>query len=229
MNFATSIALCSIYISRSQLLSYQSLHDIFSQLPPPIIIMGDFNSYSQLWGCETTDVRGRTVVSVINHLNLNILNKGSSTRVSYGTESCIDLTIVLPRSEPITQWNVASSPNDRDHCPIKLDFIGNWPEEYVAERYNIKAAIWDLCRTNNAWDNIPVDISNIECENLLDDLYNRCDKAASASIPKMTIRKFFPKPYWTAQLTQSRNNREFFYEKYRHTKSARNIMLWKKI
>ena len=35
--------------------------------------MGAFNSYSQLWGCETTDVRGRTVVSVINDLNLNIL------------------------------------------------------------------------------------------------------------------------------------------------------------
>ena len=52
-----SIALCSIYISHSQLFSYQSLHDLFSQLPPPIIIMGDFISYSQLWGCETTDVR----------------------------------------------------------------------------------------------------------------------------------------------------------------------------
>ena len=45
----------------------------------------------------------------------------------------------------------------------------------------------------------------------------------------MTIRKFFAKPYWTAQLTQSRNNRESFYEKYRHTKSARNIMLWNNI
>ena len=98
------------------------------------------------------------------------------------------------------------------------------------ERYNIKAVhqSWDLYRTNNSWDNILVDISNIECENLLDDLYNWCDEAASASIPKMTIRKFFPKPYWTAQLTQSCNNREFFYEKYRRTKSARNIMLWKK-
>ena len=75
--------------------------------------------------------------------------------------------------------------------------MGNRPEEHVAEGYNIKAGIWDLYRTNNAWDNIPVDISNIECENLLDDLYYRCDEAASASIPKMTIRKFFPKPYWT--------------------------------
>ena len=56
INLATSITLCSIYISISQLLSYQSLHDLFSQLPPPIIIMGDFNSYSQLWGCEGKDI-----------------------------------------------------------------------------------------------------------------------------------------------------------------------------
>ena len=190
--------------------------------------MGDFNSYSQLWGCETTDARGSTVVSVINYFNLNILNNGSPTRVSYGTESCIDLTIVSLRLEHITQWNVASSPNDSDHCPITLDFMGIRPEEHVAERYNIKAAIWDLYITNNSWDNIPVDISNIECENPLHDLYNRCDEAASASIPKMTIIIFFPKPYWTAQLTQSRNNREVLYENYRHTKSPRNIMLWKK-
>ena len=154
--------------------------------------MGDFNRYSQLWGCETTDVRGRTVVSVINDLNLNILNDSSPTRVSYGTESCI--AIVSPRLEPITQWNVASLPNDSDHCPITLDFVGNRPEGHVEKRY-IKAAIWDLYRTNNSWDNIPVDISNIECENLLDHLYNRCDEAASASINKMTIRKFFTKPY----------------------------------
>ena len=145
------------------------------------------------------------------------------TRLSYGTEPCIDLTLSSLRLEPTTQWNVASSPNDSDHC-----LMGNRPEEHVAERYNIKAAIWDLYRTNNSWDNIPVDIRNIECENLLDDLYNRYDEAASASIPNVTIRKFFPKPYWTAQLTQSHSNREFFYEKYRHSKSARNIMLLKK-
>ena len=44
-------------------------------------------------------MRGRTVVSVINDLNQNILNNGSPNLVSYGTESCIDLTIVS-----LLQW-----------------------------------------------------------------------------------------------------------------------------
>ena len=78
------------------------MHDLFAQLSPPLVMMGDFNSYNQLWGSETMDARGRSVEGVVNELDLNILNNGNSTRVSYGIESCIDLTIVSPRLEPLT-------------------------------------------------------------------------------------------------------------------------------
>ena len=56
-------------------------------------------------------------------------------------QSCVDLTIVSPRLEPITQWSVAAAPNDSDHCPITLDFMEDRPDEPVIEKYNIKAAI----------------------------------------------------------------------------------------
>ena len=79
INFSIPFTLCSIYISRSHNLSHQSLHDLFVQLPPPLVIMGDFNSYNQLWGSETTDARGRSIQGVVNELDLNILNNGNST------------------------------------------------------------------------------------------------------------------------------------------------------
>ena len=57
IKYLTPITLCSIYTARSHQQSYQSLHDLLVQLPPPVVVMGDFNSYNQMWGCTATDVR----------------------------------------------------------------------------------------------------------------------------------------------------------------------------
>ena len=72
-----------------------------------------------MWGCTATDVRGRLVEEVVNQLNLNIINDGNPLLmiINDGTESCIDLSIVSPRPEPITQWSVDASPNDSDQYP----------------------------------------------------------------------------------------------------------------
>ena len=97
---------------------HQSLHDLFVQLPPPLVIMGDFNSYNRLWGSETTDACGISIEGVVNELDLNILNNGNSTRVSYGIESCLDLTIVSNRLEPLTPWSVAHRQTTAISAPL---------------------------------------------------------------------------------------------------------------
>ena len=104
----------------------------------------------------------------------------------------------------MTQWSVATSPNDSNHCPITLAFLENRPVEPVTEWYNIKAAVWELYQANDAFNNIPEDVNSMDCESLLDDVYNRCYKAANNAVPKITIKNFFPKPYWTRELTESR-------------------------
>ena len=35
--------------------------------------------------------------------------------------------------------------------------------------------------------------------------------------------------YWTRELTESQKNRKLLYERYRRIKSARNLILWKKL
>ena len=105
---------------------------------------------------------------------------------------------------------MAASSNDSDHCPSTLDFMEDRPDEPVIEKYNIKATFWNLYEASDAWNGIPMEVHNIDCASLLDDLYKRCCEAASTSIPNITII-FFPKPYWIAELTQSRRNREFLY------------------
>ena len=41
------------------------------------IIMGDFNSHSNVWGCRDTDQKGRIIEDVINRNNLLLYNNKS--------------------------------------------------------------------------------------------------------------------------------------------------------
>src|SRR3954467_11396529 len=59
------ISVCSIYIPPSSNVSQKDLDDLIFQLPSPVLIMGDFNAYSPVWGGDKLDVRGRMVKQFI--------------------------------------------------------------------------------------------------------------------------------------------------------------------
>ena len=94
------ITLCSVYVTRSQIVTEQMMTELVRQLPPSVIIMGDFNAYHQLWGNTTTDARGRYVEDFITSNSLNIINDGNATRTTHHSETAIDLTIISPCLEP---------------------------------------------------------------------------------------------------------------------------------
>ena len=73
------ITKCSLYASRNHNLTQESLSEVLDQLPAPMVILGDFNSYNTLWGCRTTDLRGRIVEDVVSRHQLIILNTESNS------------------------------------------------------------------------------------------------------------------------------------------------------
>ncbi|KAG5866603.1 hypothetical protein JTB14_018031 [Gonioctena quinquepunctata] len=44
------LTICSIYIPPSHTLTECELVDLIYQLPPPFIIVGDFNAHNEMWG-----------------------------------------------------------------------------------------------------------------------------------------------------------------------------------
>ena len=70
-----------------------------------------------------TDERGDIVERSMQADNLNILNNGASTWISYNIETAIDLTIVSPGLELLMEWSVIASPNDSDHRTIVVTMI----------------------------------------------------------------------------------------------------------
>lgn len=54
----TKITVCNIYIPPDYNLRKNELENLVDQLPTPYILVGDFNSHSQMWGSKTTYGRG---------------------------------------------------------------------------------------------------------------------------------------------------------------------------
>ena len=54
-----TITVCSLYLPPS--FNITDLDELLDQLPPPVLILGDFNSHSTLWGCSGLDRRGKLI------------------------------------------------------------------------------------------------------------------------------------------------------------------------
>jgi ribonuclease HI len=222
------ITICNIYTSRSHPLNCNLLLDIFNQLPGPCIILGDFNAYNIMWGSDGTDARGTEVEEFITANDVALLNNGNPTRISYQTESAIDLSICSSVLLPDLQWSVLETPGDSDHCPIIISSDrAMFESEQNSPRWVMKQAAWELYATCPVWgDYVSVDAG--ENEFLLEDLYSRILTASHYSIPQAAASKFYPKPWWSEELKLSKQLREHLYQRYRHNKTLENAVAWKR-
>ena len=92
-----TITTCSIYLPPSMVFNTNDFYDLLQQLPPPILITGEFNSRSTLWGCTKLDRRGKMVEHILTKHNLCILKDTSTyTHSATGSSSAIDLSICSP-------------------------------------------------------------------------------------------------------------------------------------
>ena len=71
----------SLSNSRKHEINERLLSEHKNQLPPPVLITGDFKSYHPIWGSDTADSRGTQAANFIENNNLNILNNGNATRI----------------------------------------------------------------------------------------------------------------------------------------------------
>lgn len=63
------ITICNLYLSNQSPFTETDLKNIIQQLPSLFILLGDFNSHNQLWGCITTNTRGKIIESVVDSEN----------------------------------------------------------------------------------------------------------------------------------------------------------------
>lgn len=96
------------------------LEDIVSFEDTDHIIGGDFNSRAHLWGCNSTNDRGETLLRWSARKNINLLNVGNSpTCVRPQGSSIVDLTWANAKLSPrIMDWQILKEYTASDHLYI---------------------------------------------------------------------------------------------------------------
>uniref|UniRef100_A0A1B0GPH6 Endonuclease/exonuclease/phosphatase domain-containing protein n=1 Tax=Phlebotomus papatasi TaxID=29031 RepID=A0A1B0GPH6_PHLPP len=114
-----------------------------------LVIGGDFNAHSELWGSLVTNSRGNSLQNWIEASNLVVLNDGRPTRLACPpvSSSAIDVTLVSARGAMSWKWAVCEDPLGSDHIPIiaKYEVVTHLEdnETYVASNQHIRDARTD--------------------------------------------------------------------------------------
>lgn len=83
-----------------------------------VLLLGDFNAKSTVWGGQKTDDRGKALSEFLIHRNLYVRNDAGSlpTFETKNGRSWIDLTIIMPNLiSEMQEWNVLEVPTASDH------------------------------------------------------------------------------------------------------------------
>ncbi|XP_041987956.1 uncharacterized protein LOC121739522 [Aricia agestis] len=171
----------------------------------PVIIAGDFNAKSTLWGSPATDARGRVVANWLASKGFVLANRGTtSTCVRWQGESIVDLTLSSPTvARRITNWRVLSDKETlSDHRYIRFDVsactseLGRRTPSHGGPRWSLRRLDREMLKEAAivaAWNPLPPEGGVEELADWLNDAaHNICD----ASMPRLGPVKPRGQTYW---------------------------------
>ncbi len=122
-----------------KLLEYAQGKDI------PVLICGDFNAHSEVWGSHKPNARGRIMEEVMITHDLCVLNEGDRPTFKHentkGTiiDVCLASSVLMKRFDG---WKVSNYATASDHRRIDFKFCKN--EQNIRIGRNLKKANWLL-------------------------------------------------------------------------------------
>jgi len=158
-------------------------NDLLSQLPPSVLITGDFNSYSTLWGDTKLDRRGKMVEDILTKQNLCVLNDTSPTYIhpATGSSSAIDLSICSADNFLDIQWKTLEDLCGSDHYPISISY-GSTETSSTIPSWKLRKGDWPFfCR--EAKEQLESSNPGIS----LDEFSEKITTIANHNIPKSVV------------------------------------------
>ncbi|UYV74764.1 hypothetical protein LAZ67_12000855 [Cordylochernes scorpioides] len=158
------------------------------------IIVGDLNAKHQLWGCFTSNPRGKILSNLFDDNAFMCLNDGNPTHhsYSYNTAQALDISFSSPDIFHKCKWQILKSIGS-DHLPILIEISTKTKTSSIKEKFwNFKKANWNLYQqnTNEDFRKAPTRIKDLE-QNWIS-FKNTIIKAAKVSIPRGNIKKWIP-------------------------------------
>ena len=186
---------------------------------PWLLIMGDSNAHSSLWGNDMNNSRGDHWEQFIINNDLHILNNSTSpTFNNHLGSSNIDLSLTNSPSLVLnSSWKNTEVYNGSDHAILLL--LGN-RESAVTDKYIQNTATADWVKFRSSLPTLPPfmvsSTSELESRALL--LINNMKKAFDIACPKKRAYPGRPCKWWNKALTNLLRNKNL---------AARQIRKWR--
>ena len=162
------LTILSVYLTPSRTIAPSDISELFSQIPSPCIIMGDFNAHHMTWGCKNNNTRGNQLLNIMNNHNLihlsNMIPTFFTTRRGQPIQSVIDLALTTPHTAPMFTQHIADDPLFSDHYPIhyQLETPSGQTNFNFLPRWNFSKADWSSFQhhINTSLSTPPKDINS---------------------------------------------------------------------
>lgn len=192
-----------MYLPPSLKLTRRDILNLIQQLPKPFLLIGDFNAHNPIWGSNFCDRKGKILESLLNDLDLSLLNKPNThTHFSTpnGTFSTLDLSISTSNLHDFFTWEIHDDLCSSDHFPITISIP---PTELVERRRK-----WIVNRANWLDYQNVLDLSHVKSLDNVDNqselLTTQIISAASETIPLANASpKRKPVPWWSNEISSA--------------------------
>ena len=219
------VTLCSLYLPPGVELPLQELGRLASELPPPLLLLGDFNAHSTSWGCNDTNTRGRLLERFIDDETLCVLNTGMRTHFTLpsGQTSALDLSIVSPQLAHLFTWSVHEEPLGSDHFPTWLRYQDSPGLGHRPRRWNVSKANWDEFQTF-------LDVSVSSADDMsVSDYTHALLSSADKTVPKTSGKpRRPPVPWWTKECAEAIRARKRAFRHFHRSSTIENLIVFKK-
>lgn len=233
IKYPSPLTILSIYIPPNQSISSRDLNECLINIQTPVMLTGDFNGWSPLWGSSDTNPRGKIIEDFILANNICILNDGSNTHFStHKTFSAIDLTICSPQLLPISTWAVIDDLHNSDHFPIITSINSSIPIAKLPPKppqYNCKHANWIKFQeniSNNSINSVPSSNINKEAATIVKII--RSSANSSIPISNQSYKSFKNVPWWSPLLNELRSQKQLAWKTFRKNMTLDNHIDFKK-
>ena len=213
------LTVCSIYLPGANGFTNNDLQNLMNQLPPPFLLLGDFNAHNPLWGGNDLDNYGRIVEDILNGNDIVLLNNGSMTyhNIHTNSSSAIDLSICSSDIAVDFDWSVNTYLHGSDHHPIHLKFCENSPSP-SPPKWKQQDADWTKFRQgvclDKDFESFP---THIEAYSFFTE---KVLASAEAAIPKTGGKPRRPAvPWWDKTCTILRKVTRKCYRKFKNSGS----------
>lgn len=219
------MTICNLYLPNQNWCQDQ-LSYLIRQLPAPVMLVGDFNCHSSLWGSRQNDAKGRQIEELIDAHNLIVLNTGQPTHLAARTSafSVVDISLASPSIAIDLEWRTLSQLHQSDHFPICISFPHEQQDVVMIKKWKTDLANWEAYQTSiivpEFSSNLNMNVRNLN-EMIID--------AARQSIPLSSGNLFrSPVPWWNDEIKTAIKNKKKALNRFKRYPTEENMIEFKR-